>query len=255
MTTLLRQEMFKLRHQNITWITVGFNLIVMTLFAVLTKLKPTWFDANNEVAMGFSGTLFLVFFLIGVASTIVAAEFQYGTIKALLYRKYYRGQVFASKVVTLLVYSIINYIIIFGYTMVLKLILFGNVDLTAKIGKTTIIGQLGLNLLGSFVGLWLILALVLLIANLFKTSSAAITIGILSYFAASILQVVQSFAIQKWNWLKWNPLNMLNAGAQIKDSTLHSFTKLSLTAITTGSIVYTLIFLLIGYYIFKKRNV
>lgn len=255
MSTLLRQEIFKLRHQTIAWATIIFNLLVMTIFALLSKAKPEWFSAKGQTTGAFNGTLFLAFFLIGVASTIVASEFQHGTIKALLYRKYYRGEIFASKVITLFLFSIVNYVLIFLYTLILKFVLFSNVALDAKVGKTTVLGQLGLDLVGSFIGIWLILALVLLIANLFKTGSAAITIGILSYFAASILQIAQSFAIEKWNWLKWNPLNMLNVGAQISDSTFKSVTKLSTPLLTTGSLVYTVIFLLIGYYIFKKRNV
>ncbi|CAH0415858.1 ABC transporter permease [Periweissella fabaria] len=255
MSTLLRQEIFKLRHQNIAWITMLFNILVMTIFAVFAKLKPEWISAKGQIMNGFNSTMFLAFFLISVTATIFASEFQYGTIKALLYRKYYRGQVFASKVLTLLLYSILNYILIFGYTLLLKVVLFNNVNLSGKAGTTTVLGHLGLSLVGAFVGIWMILALVLLITNLFKTSAAAITIGILGYFAASLLQLAQAIAIEKWTWLKWNPLNMLNAGAQISTPDLHEMTHFSTPMIVTGSVVYTLIFLALAYVIFKKRNV
>lgn len=35
--------------------------------------------------------------MIAACSSIIAMEFQYGTIKELLYRKYYRGQILISK--------------------------------------------------------------------------------------------------------------------------------------------------------------
>lgn len=256
MSTLLRQEMFKLKHQVIAWLTPILSLVIMTIFAGISKIKPDWIHPSGTFSGAFSGDLLLPFFLIVIAATIITSEFQFGTIKALLYRKFYRGEVFASKVIVLAIYSIMNYVLIALYSLILKLILFGNTfKFGDKINGKTLIAQMGISLLSSFLGIWLIIALVLLVANLFKTSSAAITVGIIVFFAASVLQIMQSLLIAKWDWVKWNPLNMLNAGPQIADSTLKSMTSLTTPVIISGSIIYTIVFVLISYTLFKKRNV
>lgn len=256
MNTLLKQEFYKLRHQTLAWLTPIVSIIVMTGASLFSKSKPEILNPVDAFGHGFYGDIFLIFFLIVLAATIITAEFQFGTIKALLYRKYSRGAIFLSKVLILGGYIIANYILIIAYNFILKIILFNQAfAVTDKIDGHSLITKLGLSLSASVLGVILILSLVLLIANLFKTSAAAITIGLISYFAATILQLVQVILISKWEWIKWNPLNMLNAGLQISDSSTQDVTHLSMGAIISGNLIYSLVFVLLAYLLFKNRNV
>ncbi|RIM60914.1 ABC transporter permease, partial [Staphylococcus xylosus] len=61
-----------------------------------------------------------IFFLMIIqASTIITMEFHYGTIKNLLYRNYSRTSIIISKIISLVIYSLI----IFAISIVISLIL------------------------------------------------------------------------------------------------------------------------------------
>lgn len=256
MKTLIRQEIFKLEHQISTWVAPIVSVIIMTICAIISKVKPQWLDPTETFTNAFYGQSLLVFFLIVTTAKILTTEFQFGTIKGLLYRKYYRGEVFGSKIIALVSYGLANYCLILVYGLVLKVILFGNnINLVAKQAGHTPIQGLFLNIVGSGLNFLLIMGIVLLVASLFKTGAAAITVGILGYFAASILQIIQILLISKWDWIKWNPINMLNAGAQLVDASIHKVTSLSTPVIVSGSLIYTLVLIAIAYLIFRKRNV
>lgn len=256
MQTLIRQEIFKLKYQVSTWITPAISIIIMTICAIISRLKPQWLDPTTTFSNAFYGQSLLVFFLIVTTAKILTTEFQFGTIKSLLYRKYYRGQIFTSKIIALISYILSNYLLILLYSLLLKFILFsGIIDLKVKQNGMTPVQELGLNIVGSGLNFLLIMAIVLLVASLFKTGAAAITIGILGFFATSILQILQIILISKWDWIKWNPINMLNAGPQLIDNSINKATSLSTPVIVTGSLLYTIGFILIAYVIFKKRNV
>ena len=50
----------------------------------------------------------------------------------------------------------------------------------------------------------------------------AIAVGIVFYFASSILAVIQTALFRKIDWLKWNPINMMNIMLQTVEKALVS---------------------------------
>lgn len=107
MITLVKQETFKLLHKKSTYAVSATLLILMTLFAVLSRSHPKyWGQPQDQFVQLFTGINWIVLFMIAACSSIIAMEFQYGTIKELLYRKYYRGEILVSKWITMLLYSI-----------------------------------------------------------------------------------------------------------------------------------------------------
>ncbi|MFT8767200.1 MAG: ABC transporter permease, partial [Lentilactobacillus hilgardii] len=89
MVTLVRQEIFKLVHKKSTWATSIILLVIMTIFAVISRNHPNTIDPKTIFVSLFTGFDWIVLFMIAAASSIISMEFQYGTIKELLYRKYY----------------------------------------------------------------------------------------------------------------------------------------------------------------------
>ncbi|MCY7264611.1 ABC transporter permease, partial [Pseudomonas protegens] len=84
----------------------------------------------------------------------------------------------------------------------------------------------------------------------------SIAIGIIFYFAISIVSGILFALINQWEWLKWLPINMLNLSSQIIDNDMmKSFTKLELHELFIGNIVYIVIFLVLVIFVFKKKNV
>lgn len=258
MITLVKQETFKLLHKKSTYAVSATLLIIMTIYAVLTKNYPKYWGApQGQFAGMFTGATWIVFFMIAACSSIIAMEFQYGTIKELLYRKYYRGQILVSKWITMLLYSIYFYVLAFVWSLLLKVVLFNDkfqLSDTYQSGHSVIEAQ-WLGIIGTFLTVWLVLSLVLLLANIFKSTAAAISIGIIGYFALSIISNVMFLLMQKWEWLKWNPLNMMNLPQQLLSDSVHKMTLLSTPEMVCGSLVYTAIFMAISYVVFKRRSV
>lgn len=257
MITLVKQETYKLLHKKSTPAVSIALLIIMTVFGVLSKLYPKYWSAKGMFTTMYTGGSWVVLFLIAACSSIIVMEFQYGTIKELLYRKYYRGEILVSKWITMLIYSIYFYALVFVYSLILKVVLYnGKFNLTDTYANNqSIIETQFMNLIGQFLSVWLVLSLVLLLANIFKSTAAAISIGIIGYFALSVVSGLMFVLMQKWDWLKWNPLNMMNLPAQLTSDTYHKMTLLSTPEMICGSLAYTAIFMAISYVVFKRRSV
>lgn len=54
---------------------------------------------------------------------------------------------------------------------------------------------------------------------------------------------------------KWNPLNMISVMGQLADSSYIRFSLLSSSQLIYGNLIYAVIFLISGYFLFKKRHV
>ena len=88
-----------------------------------------------------------------------------------------------------------------------------------------------------------------------KSPGVSIAVGIVFYFATSILSGILTIVVDKWEWLKWNPISMMNIMVQITDKGMRKVTKLELHELFIGNIVYIIIFLILLVFVFKKKNV
>lgn len=257
MITLVRQELYKLLHKKSTWILAVIQLVIMIGTAVFIKSKSDLFSVETAFLDGFGGLAWGVFVLIAASAAIITMEFQYGTIKELLYRRYYRGQILVSKWLTILIYGLCYYVLTFLISLLLKVILFNS---TFKLSAIYInhLSYLKVMLLtfgGSFLTLWLLLSLVFLLANIFKSSTAAIIVAVICYFATSVLSNIMFLLMQNWEWLKWNPFNMMNLTTQLIEPQVKALTMISTQQMVIGNLVYLVIFLGLGYVVFQRRNV
>lgn len=256
MIELTKQESFKLLKKTGTWLSIGILISLQLLFGILAKSQPHIFNPQETFVDGYYGQTWMVLLIIAAAGAIVTMEFQYGTIKELLYRKYDRGQILISKLLTMILYSIGLFLLVTVVSFIIKFGLFPSVHLATNIGhgytvlsSTLIVGTANL------ITYWLIMSLVLMLSTLFKSSGLAVSIGMFMYLISTLLSSIFGLLIQKWDWFKWNPLNMLNYPAQMITPSLHATTQLTLTQLLLGNIGYTFIFLGIGYLIFKHRSI
>ena len=165
MTLLIKQELFKLIKKKSTAVLSVLLVALLIGTALLAKKYTTIIDPVEMTAQLFSATSWIVFIMIAAASTIISMEAQYGTLKNLLYRKYSRGEILVSKWITLVIYSVYLYLLAIIVTVLMKLILFPSISFTEKVstGKT-LIRSLFTYTSGSYISLWQILSLVLMIA-------------------------------------------------------------------------------------------
>ncbi|RRI62683.1 ABC transporter permease [Pseudomonas aeruginosa] len=256
MGTLIKQECFKLCKKKSTFIIPIIVILLMVVQAIISKNYDDVFSPQSSIESAFSGFSWFIFLLIIQASTIISMEFYHGTIKNLLYRKYTRTNIIISKIITLVIFSLLYFIISIVVGFILWAIFFNNINLLESKGdELSLLSKMLLTGLGTYVGTWLVLSVTLLISCAMKSPGVSIAVGIVFYFATSILSGILTIIVDKWEWLKWNPISMMNIMIQIIDKEMKKFTKLELHELFIGNIVYIIIFLILVVFVFKKKNV
>lgn len=257
MILLIKQEIFKLTKKKSTAIASLMLVLLLIATGILTKKYSDTIAPDIMFTSNFSASSWIVFIMIATSSSIISMESQYGTLKNLLYRKYYRGEVLISKWLTLVIYSVFLYLLATITSVIMKLVLFPSVGFMQTLDNGyTLLKSLVINISGNYVSLWLILSLVLMLACFINNSSIAISAGIIFYFSFSVISNFLTLAINKWDWIKWNPISMFTLQNQIGyEEHWKSITHLSTNQLLMGNIVYIIIFLGLGYVIFKKKNV
>lgn len=256
MGTLIKQECFKLCKKKSTFIIPIIIILLMVVQAIISKNYDDVFSPQSSIESAFSGFSWFIFLLIIQASTIISMEFYHGTIKNLLYRKYTRTNIIISKIITLVIFSLLYFIISIVVGFILWAIFFNDINLIESKGdELSLLSKMLLTGLGTYVGTWLVLSVTLLISCAMKSPGVSIAVGIVFYFATSILSGILTIIVDKWEWLKWNPISMMNIMIQIVDKSMKKYTKLELHELFIGNIVYIIIFLILVVFVFKKKNV
>ncbi|MET2734099.1 ABC transporter permease [Staphylococcus epidermidis] len=256
MGTLIKQECFKLCKKKSTFIIPIIVILLMVVQAIISKNYDDVFSPQSSIESAFSGFSWFIFLLIIQASTIISMEFYHGTIKNLLYRKYTRTNIIISKIITLVIFSLLYFIISIIVGFILWAIFFNDINLLESKGdELSLLSKMLLTGLGTYVGTWLVLSVTLLISCAMKSPGVSIAVGIVFYFATSILSGILTIIVDKWEWLKWNPISMMNIMIQIVDKSMKKYTKLELHELFIGNIVYIVIFLILVVFVFKKKNV
>lgn len=257
MGTLINQELYKIFKKKSSIIIPVIIFALMIAMAVLSNNYEDILKPESQFKQGYTGFSWIFFLMIIQAATIITMEFHYGTIKNLLYRNYSRMSIILSKFIALFIYSLALFIVTTLITLGLKLILFSDMDILKQSGDNlSLLQEHLLTGLATYIGMWLILSLTLLISCLLKSPGVSIAVGIVFYFASSVISGILFAAIDQWEWLKWNPINMLNLSIQVLDNEVFKkMTKLELHELYFGNIVYIIIFLALVIYAFKKKNV
>ncbi|KRM69755.1 hypothetical protein FD06_GL000928 [Apilactobacillus ozensis DSM 23829 = JCM 17196] len=246
MLTLLRQELYKQIHGKFY---IGWGMIMFIFAMLIGWASNKYHIMSGETYMTrLSGSIQIILIaMIVFASTIISNEFSSGTIKNLLSRQYSRMQVFISKLITILLMYIYLIVVTFISTFIGRMIFFNSGNIIWK--------QLGTNLGAYSLFLLLIASAALLISNIAKSSGAAIGIGVAFIFAAQIISTLLQILISHYNWLKWNPFNFINVNNQLTMNGMDKMTLLSNNQMIIGTILYSILFIFVAGFIFKKRNV
>lgn len=206
--------------------------------------------------------IFLIVVVVMIAGTIVSEEFNKGTIKLLLVKPYTRNKILMAKTITtfimiifIIVVALVMQIliggIIFGFDSLSEPVVAYNFN-TNAIEEMNIFTNLGVQTLTQLPMIILLATLAFAISTLFTNSTLAITISLLGYMSASIInQLAMEYNLQFMKYfvtMNWD-LSMYANGA------LPYMEGMNMTMSIIICVVYFLIMMIPTFIVFKKRNI
>lgn len=224
----------------------------------LANDAPSQKDSSLASFMSFtSGMLTLVtLFTVITAASIVSSEFSTGTIKMLLTRPMSRAKVLTSKLLTTFLFGLLLYVVNVVVSALIGLVLFGmgtGVELemvNGQVVEKTVWSDLAYHYLLSGGDFVMSTLFAFLIGSVFRSSSLAIGLTMfLSFTGGMIVMFLSRYDIVKYIWLTHSDLTQYEhgGGSMIADVTL----PFSLTVLA----IYAVVFLVISYSTFMKRDV
>ncbi|RIW37645.1 ABC transporter permease [Bacillus salacetis] len=197
-------------------------------------------------------------FAIIIAAGIVAGEFTWGTIKLLLIRPISRTKILLSKYITVLLFGVTLLLTLFVLSTILGAIFFGGGDsqphlvyIDGSVEEQSMLLYSIKNYLLSTISITMMATMAFMISAVFRNSSLAIGISLFLLFMGS---TATGFIALKYDWAKYslfaNTDLRMYTGAMpklVEDMTLG----FSITVL----IVYFLIFHLLAFFVFNKRDV
>ena len=206
--------------------------------------------------------VFIIVVIIMIAGTIVSEEWSKGTIKLLLVKPYTRTQILLSKFLTVLIISafvIVSTIlmqilvggILFGFESLFEPVVVYNLS-TNAIQEINILAYLGIQTLTQLPIIILLATLAFAISTIFSNSALAITVSLLGYMGASIinqLAIAYNLTFMKYFvTMNWDLSQYLFGGLPYMEG-------MNLITSIIICVVYLLIMLIPTFIIFKKRNI
>ena len=206
--------------------------------------------------------VFIIVVIIMIAGTIVSEEFNKGTIKLLLVKPYTRNQILLSKFLTVLIISafvIVSTIlmqilvggILFGFGSIFEPVVVYNLSANA-IQEINIFAYLGIQTLTQLPIIILLATLAFAISTIFSNSALAITISLLGYMGASIInQLAIAYKLTFMKYfvtMNWDLSQYLFGGLPYMEG-------MNLITSIIICVIYLLIMLIPTFIIFKKRNI
>lgn len=208
-------------------------------------------DASNMIQ--FAGL-----FTIIIAAGIVASEFNWGTIKLLLIRPIARSKLLIAKYTTVLLVALMMLVILFSFSTLLGLILFGTPETAVpylKYYDGTVTEQTMFFHLMNYYGLQSITMLMLatmafMISAVFRNSSLAIGLSIFLMFTGGQFT---SLLASKFDWAKYilfanTDLMQYFEGMPMVEGMTLGFSIIML-------VIYFVLFQVLAHVVFKKRDV
>ncbi|WJY26860.1 ABC transporter permease [Sporosarcina trichiuri] len=190
-----------------------------------------------------------------VAAGIVASEFSQGTIKMLLTRPVKRWKILTSKYAAVLLFGVLLMIIGFATTILCAFIFFpagGGQALAVSGGKVVEVSvwSHGLYvLLLSFGNVVITASFAFMIGSVFRSSGMAIGLSLFIYFTGNIVvSLLSRFEIVKYLLFTHMDLTIYESNFRLHDDITLPF---SLAVLA----VYWVIFLIISYGVFTKRDI
>ncbi|WP_421380071.1 ABC transporter permease [Bacillus salacetis] len=201
---------------------------------------------------------FVGLFTIIIAAGIVASEFTWGTIKLLLIRPISRTKILLSKYITVLLFGISLLLILFALSSLVGAVLFGAGDGQPRLvyidgaveEQNMVLYQIKTYLLKSIL-ITMMATMAFMISAVFRNSSLAIGISLFLLFMGG---TATQFISMKYDWAKYSLF--ANTDLTMYTGELQPLVEgMTLGFSITVLIIYFVIFHLLAFIVFKKRDV
>lgn len=212
-------------------------------------------SVEGTVSYGIDLIMLITLFTVIVAATIVSSEFSTGTIKMLLTRPVSRAKILTSKLLTVFLYGILLIVVNLIVSYLVGLVVYGagsGIALSFVDGvvvEESVWGNLSYILLLSFGDFIMSTLFAFLIGSVFRSSSLAIGLTMfISFMGSMIVAFLSQYAFVKYIWLTHSNLTQYAYdNVMVEGITM----PMSLTVLA----IYAVIFLVISYGSFMKRDV
>lgn len=253
MKSTLYGEFYKLVHKKITCFAPFLILISMIAMGLATgKTQP-----KLLVMTCFASSEPILLTLVIVASSTFSMEFQNNAILTLQYKSPSKLAIYLSKLLVITIYNLILHcltMIITGILAVSPIIKPISWTAIYQHQQSLIVNMLsttGIDLITST----FIISLIFLTSILVNSNALVVTLNIIiifigTYASSSLLLIGYRLS----RVLRWNPLNMINLTQQYYNAAMIQVTKLSISQLSLATILYFLLFFIIGYLIFRKKR-
>lgn len=246
-----KQEIYKLRHENIA--LYGLIILIVTMIYNFFTNPIT----SQSLSYGFGAIEWIALIVITVASAIFSMEYKNNTIIMLEYKTSSKFQIYFSKFLVVLIYSFLLTVIAFLLTLMLSVIFnTGRYDWLAVHNGHTLLNGLLTNLAGALIYSFFSIGLSFMLIMLVKNNAVVVCFGIvLAFFGASFSKGLMQTFPHFISTIKWNFLNMIFISQQLSNSSLSLKSHLSSLELIIANIIYGIAFMVLGYYLFKHRRV
>ncbi|QED48745.1 ABC transporter permease [Cytobacillus dafuensis] len=201
---------------------------------------------------------FVGLFVIIIAAGIVSSEFNWGTIKLLLIRPIKREKILLSKYITALLFGLFMLFILFAYSALLGAILFGLPEnplpylnyYAGEVKEQNIIVHLIITYGMKSISMLMLATMAFMISAAFRNSSLAIGLALFLLFMGE--QVTRLISM-KYEWAKYSLFANTDLLQYIEGTPMVEGMTLGFSAVML--ILYFLLFQVIAFVVFKKRDV
>ena len=246
-----KQEIYKFRHENIAL----YGLIILIVTMIYNFFTKT--ITRQSLDYGFGAIEWIPLIVITVASAIFSMEYKNNTIIMLEYKTSHKFQIYFAKFLVVLIYSFFLTVIAFLLTLILSM--FFNAtryDCLVNQKGQILLNNLLINLAGALIYSFFSIGLSFMLIMLVKNNAIVVCFGIvLAFFGASFSKGLMQTFPHFISTIKWNFLNMTFISQQLSNPSLSLKSHLSSLELIIANIIYGIIFMVLGYYLFKHRRV
>lgn len=256
---LIRNENMKIYRRPRTWVMVGFIfmliLIISAIWAANTSGSVSIWDAvYTETDILY---MLVTIFVVVVASSGVAEEFSGGTIKLLLIRPWSRSKILLSKYLASVLFAVFLSVVMFAAAFLINWICFGLFNPYSAEEIVTLgdgykpITYLFLYFCLKMITLLVIVTLAFMISTVFRSSILAISISL--FLLIIVNTIVMALTMLDYAWIDYLLFSHLSLVPYLIENPRYDGSTLGFSLSVLG--VYYVVFLVITWYVFNKRDV
>lgn len=251
-TRLVANENMKIYYRVRTWVMLGILLLFNVAMPTMLYFTNAPMDVWTVFTWTESFTIYLsTIFTVIIAADIVAGEFAGGTIKLLLIRPWSRGKILLSKFTALILFGLLCAGITAVVGIAMSLLLFsGNTGWSGGFEGSSMNHSL-LLLLTDTIQALVISLIAFMLSTVFRSGGLAIGLSLLVLFTKDIFGFI--FNPERFAWAKYLLFLHTDLSGYIQSPVGPGGVGLGFSI--TILVVYSLLFMLISWLAFTRRDV